>query len=45
MEWAREAFLFDLFVGLRDWLLEIPEAGFRGRSDSRVKWEGSIALG
>lgn len=32
-------------MGWRGWLLEIPEAGFRGRSDSRVKWEGSIALG
>lgn len=37
--------LFDLYMGWRGWLLEIPEAGFRGRFDSRVKWEGSIALG
>lgn len=39
------ALLFDLYMGWRGWLLGIPEAGFRGRSDSRVKWEGSIALG
>lgn len=37
--------LFDLNMVWRGWLFEIPEAGFRGRSDSRVKWEGSIALG
>lgn len=45
MEKAEESFLFGLCLGWRGWLLEIPEAGFRGRSDSRVKWAGSIALG
>lgn len=37
--------LFDMYMDWRSLLLEIPEAGFRGRSDSRVKWEGSIAFG